>query len=70
VPGEHADRRVDLRPDQTPLRKQGGRGTCIIHSVVAAMEAALKRSGRDVDLSEDTFMYFVKQFWLTPIDGR
>lgn len=33
--------RVDLRHDQTPLRKQGGRGTCIIHSVVAAMEAAL-----------------------------
>jgi len=63
-------RRVDLRPDQTPLRKQGGRGTCIIHSVVAAMEAALKRSGRDLDLSEDTFMYFVKQFWLAPIDGK
>jgi hypothetical protein len=62
--------RVDLRPDQTPLRRQGGRGTCIIHSVVAAMESALKRSGRDVDLSEDTFMYFVKQFWLAPIDGK
>ena len=62
--------RVDLRPDQTPLRVQGGRGTCIIHSVVAAMESAIKRSGRDVDLSEDTFMYFVKQFWLAPIDGK
>ncbi len=62
--------RIDLCPDQTPIRKQGGRGTCIIHSVVAAMEAALERSGRDVDLSEDTFMYFVKQFWLAPIDGK
>jgi hypothetical protein len=62
--------RVDRRPDQTPIRKQGGRGTCIIHSVVAAMESALKRSERDVDLSEDTFMYFVKQFWLAPIDGK
>jgi hypothetical protein len=61
---------VDLRHDQTPIRTQGGRGTCIIHSVVAAMESALKRSGRDVDLSEDTFMYFDKQFWLAPIDGK
>jgi Papain family cysteine protease len=62
--------RVDLRPDQTPIRDQGGRGTCIVHSVVAAMEAALKRSGRDVDLSEDTFMLLIKQFWLADINRK
>lgn len=61
---------VDLRSSQTGFRNQKGRRTCIVHSVVAAMEAALKRSGREVDLSEDTFMYFVKQFWLAPIDGQ
>ncbi len=56
---------VDLRDQQTPIRNQGGRGTCIIHSVVAAMEAALKRGGYgDVDLSEDAFMYYVKLFWM------
>jgi Papain family cysteine protease len=62
--------RVDLRRDQTPIRNQGGRGTCIVHSVVAAMEAALKRSGREVDLSEDTFMLFIKQFWLHDINRK
>jgi hypothetical protein len=56
---------VDLRDQQTPIRNQGGRGTCIIHSVTAAMEAALKRAGYgDLDLSEDAFMYFVKLFWM------
>ncbi|HET6328758.1 MAG TPA: C1 family peptidase [Planctomycetaceae bacterium] len=62
--------RVDLRPSQSPIRDQKGRRTCIVHSVCAAMEAELRRSGQDVDLSEDTFMYFVKQFWLSPIEGQ
>ena len=57
---------VDLRDQQTPIRNQGGRGTCFVHSVtVAAMEAALKRAGYgDLDLSEDAFTYFIKTFWL------
>ena len=56
---------VDLSADQSPIRNQGNRRTCIIHSVTAAMEAALKRAGKgDVDLSEDAFMYFVKLFWM------
>jgi Papain family cysteine protease len=56
---------VDLRDQQTPIRNQGGRGTCFVHSTVAAMEAALKRAGYgDVDLSEDAFTYFVKLFWM------
>ena len=70
APAHSAPLRVDLRPDQTPIRDQGGRGTCIVHSVVAAMEAALKRSGRDVDLSEDTCMLLVKQFYLADIKGK
>jgi hypothetical protein len=56
---------VDLTNDQTPIRDQGNRRTCIIHSVTAGMEAALKRAGYgEVDLSEDAFMYFVKLFWM------
>ena len=62
---------VDLRSAQTPLRKQGHRGTCTVHSVTAGMEAALKRAGYpDMDLSEDAFMYFVKMFYLTDTTGK
>jgi hypothetical protein len=55
--------RVDLRSSQTPFRDQKGRRTCIVHSFIAAMEADLKRSGRDVDLSEDRFMYGSVSWW-------
>jgi hypothetical protein len=62
---------VDLRDQQTPIRNQGGRGTCQVHAVCAAMEAALKRAGYgNVDLSEDTFTYFGKLFWLAGIEGK
>lgn len=62
---------VDLRDQQTPLRNQGGRGTCFVHSTVAAMEAALKRAGYgDIDLSEDAFTYFIKTFWLDNAPGK
>ena len=62
---------VDLSSQQTPLRKQGHRGTCIVHSVVAGMEAALKRAGYgDLDLSEDSFIYFVKMFYLTDTSAK
>jgi len=62
---------VDLRDQQTPIRSQGGRGTCIVHSVCAGMEAALKRAGYGtVDLSEDTFMYFGKMFWLGQVTDK
>ena len=62
---------VDLRDQQTPIRNQGGRGTCFVHSVTAAMEAALKRAGYgDLDLSEDAFTYFIKTFWLESSAGK
>ena len=64
VRGQPRPALVDLTDQQTPFRNQGGR-TCIVHSVTAAMEAALKRAnGGNPDLSEETFMYFVKMFWL------
>src|SRR5262249_25626614 len=62
---------VDLRAWQTPIRSQGGRGTCIVHSIAAGMEAALRRAGYgSLDLSEDTFMYFVKEMWLAPTTDK
>jgi len=62
---------VDLRDQQTPIRNQGGRGTCFVHSTTAALEAALKRAGYgDLDLSEDAFTYFIKTFWLDNTAGK
>ncbi len=62
---------VDLRDQQTPIRNQGGRGTCFVHSTVAALEAALKRVGYgDLDLSEDAFTYFIKVFWMNTEAGK
>jgi|GEM_PF-3281459 len=57
--------RVDLRADQTPLRDQGNRRSCITFSSTAALEAAYKRAGYgDIDLSEEFFQYMNKMFWL------
>lgn len=43
---------VDLTEWQTPIRNQGGRGTCSAFAVVAAMEAQYLRQGLEVELSE------------------
>lgn len=57
--------RVDLRPQQTAIRNQGNRGTCITFAAVAALEAAYKRIGYgDLDLSEEFLGYMGKNFWL------
>ncbi|MDW8018250.1 MAG: C1 family peptidase [Thermus sp.] len=45
---------VDLTPYQTPVKDQGGRGTCTAFAVVGALEAAYKRAyNLTLDLSEE-----------------
>jgi hypothetical protein len=59
--------RVDLRSGQTPLRNQGPRATCIVHSSLAALEAAYNRAGYgDVRLSVEFAMYVGDMFHLEP----
>jgi hypothetical protein len=61
------DKFVDLRPQQTALKSQGGRNTCIIFAAVAALEAAYKRAGYgDLDLSEQFTNHMGKTFYLGP----
>ncbi|PHR61911.1 MAG: hypothetical protein COA43_01700 [Robiginitomaculum sp.] len=56
---------VDLRDNQTPIRSQGNRRSCITFSSTAALEAAYKRAGYgELDLSEQFFQYMNKMFWL------
>ncbi len=44
---------TDLRAMQSPVRNQGGRGTCVAFAVNAGLEAAYKRQyALDLDLSE------------------
>jgi hypothetical protein len=65
-----ADRpaKVSLWKQQSPLKDQGRRGTCIAHSSVAALEAAYLRAGHeDIDLSEEFTIYATKNFWLEPV---
>ena len=58
---------VDLGPNQTALRKQGSRGTCIVFASTAALEAAYHRAGYgELDLSEEFLNHFGKMFWLEP----
>ena len=58
---------VDLGANQTPLRKQGSRGTCIVFASTAALEAAYHRAGYgELDLSEEFLNHFGKMFWLEP----
>jgi hypothetical protein len=57
--------RVDLRHWQTPVRNQGGQGSCFIHANVAAMEAAYKRQGYgDLNLAEEFSYYMGPLLWL------
>ena len=58
---------VDLGPNQTPLRNQGDRTTCITFAALAALEAAYNRAGfGKLDLSEEFLNHFGKMMWLTP----
>jgi hypothetical protein len=54
---------VDLRPQQSALKDQGGRSTCIVFSAVAAVEANYKKLGYgELDLSEEFINYARKAF--------
>ncbi|OWW24635.1 hypothetical protein B4Q04_15060 [Zobellia sp. OII3] len=67
---------VNLINQQSELKPQGGRGTCIVFAAVAAVEANLKRKGfGEVDLSEEFVNYARKAFYIHPVmqdyvDGR
>ena len=58
---------ADLSQFQTPLRRQGGRGTCISFAAIAALEAAYNRAGYGkLDLSVEFLAHFDKMTWLHP----
>jgi hypothetical protein len=58
---------VDLAANQTPLRKQGSRGSCIVFAATAALEAAYHRAGYgELDLSEEFLNHLGKMLWLDP----
>jgi hypothetical protein len=58
---------VDLSANQTPIKRQGSRRTCIVFASVAALEAAYHRAGYgQLDLSEQFVSQFAKMFWLEP----
>jgi hypothetical protein len=58
---------VDLSANQTPLRKQGSRSTCIAFAAIAALEAAYNRAGYgQLDLSAEFLAHFDKMTWLHP----
>jgi hypothetical protein len=59
--------RVDLRAQQTPVKDQGGRSSCIVFAATAAVEASYKRMGYgDLDLSEEFVNFMGKNLWLHP----
>jgi Ricin-type beta-trefoil lectin domain-like len=52
---------VDLRPNQTPIKHQGGRGSCTFFGRLAAIEAAYKKRGfGDLNLSEEFASILIK----------
>ncbi len=56
---------VNLARNQTPIRDQGARNTCITFAAIGGLEAAYKRSGYgDLNLSEQFLNYMGKTFWL------
>lgn len=58
--------RFTLEADQNGFHDQRDRGTCGAHSAAAALEAAYRRQGVDLKLSEEFCMYATKLFWLEP----
>src|SRR5262245_42158491 len=58
---------VDLSANQTPIKNQGHRPTCITFAALAALEAAYNRAGYgNLDFSEEFLNHFGKMFRLNP----
>jgi len=56
---------VNLAANQTPIRNQGRRNTCITFGAMAALEAAYNRAGYgQLDLSEQFLNHLGKMTWL------
>ena len=56
---------VNLQANQTPIRNQGGRDTCTVFAITAALEAAYHRQyGLTLDLSEQYLNHVQKSHWL------
>jgi C1A family cysteine protease len=53
---------VDHRPDQTGIRNQEDRGTCVCFASLACLEAILQRQGPTLDLSEQYANWLFMQF--------
>lgn len=59
---------VDLRANQTPIKSQGGRGSCTYFGTTAALEAAYKKAGYgNVNLSEEFWAIMGKALYIHPI---
>ncbi|QMU29091.1 RICIN domain-containing protein [Adhaeribacter radiodurans] len=62
-----SEKYVDLRPNQTGIQNQGGRGSCTYFGATAALEAAYKKAGYgNVNLSEEFFSMQGKALYLHP----
>jgi hypothetical protein len=56
----------DHRSNQSPIRNQASRGTCTAHAAVAAIEAAYKKRGQTIELSENhAYNVFMSQLGST-----
>jgi C1A family cysteine protease len=53
---------VDHRPDQTGIRNQEDRGTCVCFASLACLEALSRRQGATLDLSEQYANWLFMQF--------
>lgn len=53
---------IDHRPDQTGIRDQEDRGTCVCFASLACLEAIFQRQGTTLDLSEQYANWLFMQF--------
>ncbi|MFP4501482.1 MAG: C1 family peptidase [Candidatus Hydrogenedentota bacterium] len=60
-----SQQRISLSGDQTSVKNQLDRGTCVSHATLAALEAAYNRQGSsNLNLSEQYFQHVSKSRWL------
>jgi hypothetical protein len=62
--------RIDLRGNQTSIKNQGSRGTCVAFATVAALEAAYQRErSLTIDLSEQ-YANHIQKMTALPAENR